>query len=214
MSLDRILLGLLRQPASGYELKRTFDQGIAHFWAAELSQIYPTLKRLEQRGWLRARGADSQRGPGKLVYQTTTSGRAALREWLKSGPQVGDERFAYLAQIYFMDELGDEKKTLQFLLRLREGVRQKLEALQAIERRWAEEDLRFPDQLPAFDFHVHLTLRMGVVTLSAKLKWCDEAIRRTRARGKGRADRRVRSNGNETGTTVGESRKRIASKER
>ncbi len=184
MGLDYILLGLLRQPASGYELKRIFDQSIGHFWAAELSQIYPTLKQLEKRGWLRARSVDSQRGPGKLVYRTTTAGRTALREWLESGPQLGDERFAYLAQVYFMDELGDDNKTLQFLLRLRESVRRKIDTLRAIERRWAEEDPRYPDQLPAFDFHVHLTLRMGVLALAAKLKWCDESIRRTRVRGK------------------------------
>lgn len=182
MSLDHILLGLLRQPASGYDLKRIFDESIGHLWAAELSQIYPTLKRLEQRGWLRAHRADSQRGPGKLLYHTTPPGRAALRQWLESGPQVGDERFAYLAQVYFMDELGDPKQTLQFLLRLRESVAHKLEALRMVDRRWARQDARYPDQLPAFDFHVHLTLRMGLLTLEAKLKWCDESIRRVRAR--------------------------------
>ena len=182
MSLDNILLGLLRQPASGYDLKRIFDEGIGHFWAAELSQIYPTLKRLEKRGWLRVHKADSQRGPGKYVYQTTAAGRAALRDWLEGGPQLGDERFAYLAQVYFMDELGDASKTLRFLLRLRESVSRKLEWLQQTENRWAEQDPRYPDQLPPFDFHVQLTLRMGLLTLAAKLKWCDESIRRVRAR--------------------------------
>src|SRR5437588_510550 len=77
MGLDNILLGLLRQPASGYDLKRVFDEGIGHFWAAELSQIYPALKRLEKRRLLRARKVDSKRGPGKYVYQTTAAGQAA-----------------------------------------------------------------------------------------------------------------------------------------
>jgi len=182
MSLDNILLGLLRQPASGYDLKRVLDEGIGHFWAAELSQIYPALKRLEKRRWLRARKADSKRGPGKYVYQTTTAGHAALRDWLEASPQLGDERFAYLAQLYFMDELADANKTLRFLLRLRESVGRKLESLQQTENRWAREDSRYPDHLPAFDFHVHLTLRIGLLTLAAKLKWCDESIRRVRAR--------------------------------
>lgn len=64
MSLEHILLGLLREPASGYDLKKLFDERIDYFWAAELSQIYPTLKRLEQRGWIRGREAASSRGPG------------------------------------------------------------------------------------------------------------------------------------------------------
>jgi PadR family transcriptional regulator, regulatory protein AphA len=182
MSLDNILLGLLRQPASGYDLKRVFDESIGHFWAAELSQIYPTLKRLEKRGWLGSRKVDSQQGPGRCVYQTTAAGRAALRDWLESGPQLGDERFAYLAQVYFMDELGDASKTLRFLVRLRESVSGKLDLLQQTESRWAQLDARYPDQLPAFDFHVQLTLRMGLMTLAAKLEWCDESIRRVRSR--------------------------------
>ena len=37
MSLEHILLGLLREPASGYDLKAIFDERIQHFWAAELS---------------------------------------------------------------------------------------------------------------------------------------------------------------------------------
>ena len=51
MSLEHILLGLLRSPKSGYELKAEFDVGVANFWPAELSQIYVTLKRLTKRGW-------------------------------------------------------------------------------------------------------------------------------------------------------------------
>lgn len=182
MSLEHILLGLLRRPASGYELKTVFDEGIGHFWAAELSQIYPTLKRLEKKGWLRGRRAASKRGPGRRVYETTPAGRRALAEWLSSGPQIGDERFAYLAQIYLMDELRDLRQTLRFFHVLRDKVSHKLEALRQIERRWAESDPRYPDALPLPDFHVQLTLRMGLLSLASKLKWCDESIRRLRAR--------------------------------
>ncbi len=48
MSLQHILLGLLREPASGYDLKAYFDKSVRYFWAAELSQIYPTLQRMEK----------------------------------------------------------------------------------------------------------------------------------------------------------------------
>ena len=52
MSLQHILLGLLREPASGYDLKAYFDSSVRYFWAAELSQIYPTLQRMEKSGRL------------------------------------------------------------------------------------------------------------------------------------------------------------------
>jgi len=79
MSLDHILLGLLREPASGYDLKDAFNETVAHFWSAELSQIYPTLKRLEERGLLRSRREPSPKGPDRRVYRLTGEGREELR---------------------------------------------------------------------------------------------------------------------------------------
>jgi DNA-binding PadR family transcriptional regulator len=49
------LLGLLGEPACGYDLKAVLDNGIGHLWAAELSQVYPSLKRLEKQKLLRSR---------------------------------------------------------------------------------------------------------------------------------------------------------------
>ena len=69
MSLDHILLGLLREPATGYDLGNAFSENVRHFWSAELSQIYPTLKRLEQRGMLRS-AASSRRRRGRSAAST------------------------------------------------------------------------------------------------------------------------------------------------
>jgi DNA-binding PadR family transcriptional regulator len=185
MSLDHILLGLLREPASGYDLKRLFDERIAYFWAAELSQIYPTLKRLETRRWIRSRRAASARGPGKRLYDLTRAGRSELRRWLAGAPHFGDERFAYLAQLFFMGELGDFGRTLRFLRTVREHFAARLAALRSLERMWREADPRYPDRLPAEDFHVQLALRKGLVSLESHLAWCDESIARVAARTRG-----------------------------
>jgi PadR family transcriptional regulator, phenolic acid-responsive transcriptional regulator len=178
MGLDHILLGLVREPASGYDLKRLFDERIAHFWAAELSQIYPTLKRLEGRGWMRSRRAASKRGPGRRVYDLTPAGRRELRRWLAEPPRFGDERFPYLAQLYFMGELGDPRRTIRLLSHVREHLTAKLIALRSLERMWTEADPRYPDRLPLEDLHVHLALRKGLVSLEAGLAWCEESIAR------------------------------------
>ena len=182
MSLEHILLGLLRQPGSGYDLKKVFDERIGYFWAAELSQIYPTLQRLERRRWIRGRNAPSKRGSGRRVYAITPSGRRALREWLRGEPQFGDERFSFLAQVYFMDELGDLELTVKFFRRMRDHFASKLEALRAIERQWAESDPNYPDVLAAEELHLQLALRKGLLSLEAHVAWCDEAIRRLGAR--------------------------------
>ena len=193
MSLEYILLGLLREPGSGYDLKKVFDERIGYFWAAELSQIYPTLERMERRRWIRGRRAASKRGSGRRVYAITPSGRRALREWLRGGPQFGDERISFLAQVYFMDELGDLRSTLQFFRRMREHFATKLDALRDLERQWAEADPHYPDVLSNTELHLQLALRKGLLSLDAHVAWCDEAIRRLSARIRGGKPSRPRA---------------------
>ena len=86
MSLEHILLGLLREPATGYDLKNAFSENVRHFWSAELSQIYPTLKRLEQRRMLRSRVEPSPKGPNRRVYTLTGEGRTELLQLAASRP--------------------------------------------------------------------------------------------------------------------------------
>ncbi len=182
MSLEHILLGLLREPASGYDLKTLFDERIHYFWAAELSQIYPTLQHLERKGMLRSRRAESKRGPGLRLYKTTPAGHRALREWLEDEAGLGADRVTYLARLYLMDELGDLQGTLQYLMHLRDQFARNLSALEAIEREWEERELKNPGSLNARMFHTFLTLRNGVCMLGARVKWCEECIRRVRNR--------------------------------
>jgi PadR family transcriptional regulator, regulatory protein AphA len=174
--LDYILLGLLREPASGYELKRLFDERIHYFWAAELSQIYVTLQRLERKGLLRSSQAQSKRGPGRRMYQITATGRRTLRAWLEIESATGDDRIPYLAKLYLMDEAQDLRKTLRYLQNLREQFGQKLTALEMIERRWKREDPAYPTSLPARLFHVMLTLRNGILLMAARVQWANESI--------------------------------------
>ena len=81
--LEFILLGLLRLPQSGYELKRRFLEGAAHFWAADQSQIYRTLQRMQDRGLLASELEASNSGPERRVYRRTAEGERALHSWLR-----------------------------------------------------------------------------------------------------------------------------------
>lgn len=176
MSLDHILLGLLREPATGYDLGNAFSQNVRHFWSAELSQIYPTLKRLEQRGLLRSRTEPSPKGPNRRVYALTAEGRAELLRWLRGGPAVGAERFAYLAQLYFMDAVGDVGETRAFMTALRDHLARWLGRLRAIEREVAAAHGDAPERYSDAGFHHFAALRMGIHSVEAKVAWCDETL--------------------------------------
>lgn len=184
MSLDHILLGLLQKPASGYDLKDAFGETVAHFWSAELSQIYPTLKRLEERGLLRSRLEPSPKGPDRRVYTLTADGRAELRRWVRGGPVVGAERFAYLAQLYFMSAADDLRETRAFMVDLRDHLAGRLAELRTIERKIFAAHGDQPDRYSDDGFHRFATLRMGIDSIGAKVTWCDltlAAIDRRRA---------------------------------
>ena len=176
MSLDHILLGLLREPATGYDLKNAFSEHARHFWSAELSQIYPTLKRLEQRGLLRSRVEPSPKGPNRKVYSLTDGGREELLRWLHTDPAVGTERFAYLAQLYFMDAIGDIHETRAFMTTLRERLVQWLAQLQAVERDVTTTYGSAPERYSDGGFHRFAALRMGIHSIGSKVAWCDETI--------------------------------------
>jgi len=173
MSLDHILLGLLQKPASGYDLKDAFRETVAHFWSAELSQIYPALKRLEDRGLLRSRLEPSPKGPDRRVYTLTGEGRAELRRWVRSGPVVGVERFAYLAQLYFMSAADDLRETRAFMVDLRDHLAGRLAELRTIERKIFATHGDQPDRYSDDGFHRFATLRMGIDSIGAKVNWCD-----------------------------------------
>ncbi len=181
MALEHILLGLLRQPGSGYDIKTAFEEAIGHFWAAELSQVYPALKRMEKDGLLNSEAVASDRGPPRKVYSITPAGRESLRAWLSARPAVGQERLEWLAQVWFMSET--PARALPFFESLRGEFAKELAALQAIETNWRAEDPRYPDALPDDEFFMQLTLALGLKKLRAKVDWCDECIGRIAARG-------------------------------
>jgi DNA-binding PadR family transcriptional regulator len=182
MGLDDILLGALRKPASGYDLKAQFDQVYRHFWPAELSQIYRTLRRLESEGLLASRAAASDKGPERRVYRTTARGRARLARWLADGPEVKDDRHAFCAQVFFLDELDDPGERLTFLRALRREFAARVAELEAIERGWRESDPRYPDTLPDSELHQQFVLQLGIQKYGAIVTWADTCLRRLEAR--------------------------------
>lgn len=182
MGLDGIVLGLARKAASGYEIKQAFDSIFSHIWAAELSQIYRTLKRLQQEGCLKSRAEPSDRGPERRKYEITAKGRKRLHAWLACGPQIGDERHAHVAQLFFLGELRDFAATEGFLETLREHYRRRIAALAAMENSWRSADPRYPDRLEPEAFHSAMTLQMGLQRTEALARWAEESLKRVRKR--------------------------------
>ncbi len=176
MSLRHVLLGMLIEPASGYDLRKSFEEGARHFWSARLSQIYPTLQGMERVGWLRSREEASEKGPVRRVYERTAEGTRALYDWLSDGPVVGQERFAYIGQLVFMGELGDLDRTAEFIKKLRERLEGTLAALEGPAHLMRDAFEKDANALGVIEFHYLLSMEMGVRSLRAKVGWCEDCL--------------------------------------
>jgi DNA-binding PadR family transcriptional regulator len=178
MSLDHILLGILRVPASGYDIKQQFDQVFSHFWAADLPQIYRTLNRMESAGLLSVTQEASDKGPERRVYRITPAGWQALRAWLTTAPTLTTERIGHVAQTFFLGALEDDRAALDFMHALRAELDRELGVLQEIAKQWAAQDPSYPDCADRDDFYAQLTLDLGIQKLTAKTAWVGRCVRR------------------------------------
>ncbi|MFD9723608.1 PadR family transcriptional regulator [Streptomyces sp. NPDC059072] len=100
MALEHaILVSLLEQPGSGYELSRRFERSIGYFWTATHQQIYRVLGRMEADGRLDVREVPQQARPDKKVYSVAPAGRAALSAWLHEPIQPDSVRHELAVKI-------------------------------------------------------------------------------------------------------------------
>jgi PadR family transcriptional regulator, regulatory protein AphA len=110
MSLAHVILGLLQQEEmTGYDLKTScFDQCIAHLWPADQAQIYRTLDKLVDQGWITCTVEIQHDRPNRKVYSLTESGEVELRRWLESHQPLPTVREPLLVQLHFAAQLPNE----------------------------------------------------------------------------------------------------------
>lgn len=110
MSLAHVILGLLQQEGmTGYELKnQCFDQTIAHLWPADQAQIYKTLDKLVEKGWVTCIVEMQRNRPNRKVYSVTEAGKIELLRWLQCHQPLPTIRELLLIQLFFAAELSNE----------------------------------------------------------------------------------------------------------
>jgi DNA-binding PadR family transcriptional regulator len=110
MSLAHAILGLLQQEErTGYDLKTScFDQCIAHLWPADQAQIYRTLDKLVEQGWITCTVEIQHDRPNRKVYSLTSSGKAELIRWLQCPQPLPTVREPLLVQLFFAAQLPNE----------------------------------------------------------------------------------------------------------
>ncbi len=109
--LEIAVLGLLNEsPLHGYELRMRLSNLLGAFRAFSYGSLYPSLRRLQEAGWITEEAPDSVPGAavrsrrGKRVYRLTAEGKEHFAALLAEvGPEAYDDegfgtRLAFFAQ--------------------------------------------------------------------------------------------------------------------
>ena len=115
MSLRYALLGFLNLgPMTGYDLKKQLDRSTQNFWYAGLNQIYPTLKKMEDEGWITSAVEPQEARPNRVVYDMSETGRQELLDWLAEPlAELSRGRHPGLLKLFFAGYLEPDEALTQ-----------------------------------------------------------------------------------------------------
>src|SRR3546814_18361844 len=107
MDAKTLCLGVLsRGAASGYEIKKAFEEGpFSHFHQASFGSIYPALNALSADGLVAVRAQAQQKRPAKKISSLTPQRRNALRAALTATPGPDAVRSDLLFILPFVQQL-------------------------------------------------------------------------------------------------------------
>ena len=168
--LESCVLGVVWQggPLTAYEIAKPFAASASSYWSGSAGAIYPLVKRLEEKGFVRGESAQWN-SRKKRTFTITATGLSALREWLAPpfGSQVGAPAFDPIrTRIAFLGALPPRSRG-RFLDDAERVVREQLVELEKVHAR--EQELG-----ATFDA---LATRGAMHELQARLRWLVEVRR-------------------------------------
>ncbi|NLL79129.1 MAG: PadR family transcriptional regulator [Clostridiales bacterium] len=136
MSLQYGLLGLLNySDMTGYELDKTFQDSLSHFWRGQRSQIYRELNKMEEMGWLSSRIHFQEDKPNQRIYSITEKGKEALAAWLDPEAELefSPMRNEMLMHVFFSGQNKIEDN-IRWLKRVEQRYLEQYKSLQDMEK--------------------------------------------------------------------------------
>lgn len=164
--LELAILGLLQEKAMhGYELRQQLTQKLGHFWVASFGSIYPTLRRLKDRGAIEPVFEESDTRRSKNVYRITEVGRQEFLELIEDPTSTTWEEEKFPLRFAFFRFVRPEIR-LRLLERRRVYLQEKLDDLRSTMR--ADEE--------RIDTYTLSLMRHGLEATAADIAWLDDLI--------------------------------------
>ncbi|MBE9038304.1 PadR family transcriptional regulator [aff. Roholtiella sp. LEGE 12411] len=173
MALKHAILAFLsRQPLSGYEVAKEFDEGFGScFWKASQQQVYVELGKLEQQGNVTYEAIPQPGRLDKKIYSITTQGQKELTNWLMKPTEPTTIR-EDLGVIGLAGHLIDIEVIVREIERRRQLHLEKAHQIQKLDEQFAKN----LESLAPKDLYMHLIIRRAIRYQQEWVAWCDEAL--------------------------------------
>lgn len=177
MSLKHAILGFLSiTPKTGYEIQKKIDFTIQHFWPTTQSQIYRTLKELEEGQLIACEIQYQREKPNKKIYSLTGKGSQELTCWLAEPHKASPHRNQFLVQLFFSKDVPPETILSNFAY-----YRQELEtSLQFLKFGDAQKRIEL-GQTAQEKLLFQIIVENGICLLESEIGWVDAAVARLKA---------------------------------
>ena len=177
--LKYAILGFLNYKAfSGYDLKKLMDNSIHFFWHAKQSQIYRTLKNLEQDGFVSASIQEQSEKPDKRIYRISEKGKKDLLKWLDQEEiGVSQKKDPFLLRLFFSAPLNKEQILLNLKLNLKKHYAT-VESFKSNIKNNMQSSAAKSESLKRESFFWKATYDFGQMYYTAYIKWLHQLIKK------------------------------------
>ena len=178
MPLEHAILAFLDfQPMSGYDLKKSFDNSVGHFWSTTQSHIYKALEKLEEQEFAASKIIPQEGKPSRKEYHITKTGRAELKKWLSTPLPLSPVREAWMIQLFFAHSLSNEQ-IAQLIETRRNEVAKAIEALDEAQAIIELQKKDGPPNIQRMAALWQMTLDYGADYYKAEYTWLEKTLKR------------------------------------
>ena len=165
------ILGCLStRPMSVYEIKQFIAKTIAHFWTEREGQLYPTIRKLNEQGFVSFHEEDAQKSGKKKIYTITEQGKNIFSDWLSDRADQAVYRNELLLKTFF-GSFQSIEKSITVISTFLDESKELLNLLKSIKSNMEKRCLD-----PKRRIFINLCFDYGIDVLSSEITWCKRSI--------------------------------------
>ncbi len=162
MDVKTLCLGALSLgDATGYDIKKLFDEAFSHFFAAGYGSIYPALEKLAEEGKVSYDRKQQEKRPDKKVFSLTPVGREEFIHALETTPPREKVRSEFLVLMFFAHLLPPQRLA-EVLQEFLDENNKNLKVLEDLERGGCPPGIKF-------------TIHYGLATTRAAIECIEQS---------------------------------------